>query len=175
MAVYLVRNPLDITVSFSNHQGISAKAIVKKFINNSEAALVKNNKSNNQFFLLLQSWSQHVNSWMDQKYFPVNVVRYEDLKTNPFETFSKAIEAMGLFYKREAIEQAIAACRFENLKKQEEENGFSEKALPNASFFFRGKTDYGIRELPKFLIDDIFSAHAKTMEGLGYSTESIIP
>jgi hypothetical protein len=170
MALYLVRNPLDVAVSFSNHQGIPSKQIVKKFLNNPEAALIKKNKSDHQFRQPLQTWSQHVNGWLNQTYFPVHCVRYEDLLSHPVETFSKALKAMGFTWERAALDQAIAASSFENLKKQERDVGFPEKAIADSSFFFRGETERGIRELPQSLINEIYSIHSNTMERLGYST-----
>jgi len=42
------------------------------------------------------TWSSHVKSWTEQILFPVCVLRYEDTKQKPVETFEKAVRFSGV-------------------------------------------------------------------------------
>ena len=44
-------------------------------------------RENNQFvnFQFLSSWSNHYKSWIDNKHFPIKIVKYEDLEKNTLQ------------------------------------------------------------------------------------------
>jgi hypothetical protein len=168
MAIYLVRNPLDVTVSFANHQRMSTEKIVKKYLNNPAAVMGKNNRANSVCQQALTNWSAHVNSWLDQSHFPVHCVRYEDLINDPIQTFRQAMQAAGFPWDTTIIERAVAASRFEHLKKQERERGFPEKGNSEIGFFYKGEIGAGYKVLPLPLQEIIVNAHRKTMERMGY-------
>jgi hypothetical protein len=51
---------------------------------------------NNQLRQRLLTWSGHVSSWVDEPDLRVHVMRYEEMKRNPFETFRAAVRFAGL-------------------------------------------------------------------------------
>ena len=68
------------------------------------------------------------------------VLRYEDMKTDTFKEFKKAFDFLGLEFTDEKIRLAIHNADFRNLKRMEEEEGFSEKPIKMKSFFREGST-----------------------------------
>ncbi|GAB3521487.1 sulfotransferase family protein [Emticicia fontis] len=169
LAIYLVRNPLDVVLSLANHVGISIDQTIDKFIINPSGAFSRlRNSYQNQFYQPLGTWSMHVESWLKIPSFPVHFMRYEDMKAKPFETFKSAVNAIGLQADDKQIEQAIEATEFEKLQKQEQEKDFKEKSKPATTFFFKGKVDRWKEELTLQQIEKIRNANEPMMRHFGY-------
>lgn len=166
--IYIVRNPLDVTLSFSNHKAVSYEKIVKHFINNEKGFLSKKNNSSHEIYQFMGSWKQHVKGWIDQKQIPVHIVKYEDMKDKPHKTFSLALKALGIPYDAKKIEKAVSASSFEHLKQQEIKFGFMEKPSSNKSFFNKGEIGQGLKEIPHHLVNDIIKQNKKMMANLDY-------
>ena len=66
------------------------------------------------------------------------------------------------------IEAAVEASRFDNLRKQEDESGFQEKAPKVKNFFRRGTVGGWREELTKEQIDRVIEINCSGMERLGY-------
>ncbi|WP_369765909.1 sulfotransferase domain-containing protein [Flavobacterium sp. WC2429] len=171
VALYLVRNPLDVVLSLANHTGLNVEDTINKYMNCEEGAFVKKGKTAQQYYQLMGTWAMHASSWMNQKDIPVHVIRYEDMKVKPFETFKIAVVQMQLDYSDEAILSAIEACDFKKLKQQEENKGFKEKALPSSAFFFKGETGRWKQELTKGQIIKIMTVNESMMKRFGYWEE----
>lgn len=168
-AIYLVRNPLDVALSLSNHIGKSTEKAIDKYIVNPTGGFVSlKNSANNQFHQPLGTWSMHVESWLNKPSFPVHFMRYEDMKAKPFETFKAAIQAIGLNYSDEQIKFAINETEFEKLQKKEQEKGFKEKQIPASSFFFKGQVGRWKEELSDEQIEKIREINKPMMQKFGY-------
>ncbi|PLK43453.1 sulfotransferase domain-containing protein [Emticicia sp. TH156] len=169
MAIYLIRNPLDIAVSLANHLDDSIDNAIEKFLTNQKSSFgTTKNLGIKQFYQPLGTWSGHVESWLKHPSFPVHFIRYEDLKIRPFETFKAAVTAIGLQVTDEKIQEAIELTKFEKLKKQEEQSGFKEKQVPDKSFFFKGESGRWKEELSTKQIEKIREANQPMMEHFGY-------
>jgi hypothetical protein len=171
VAIYLIRNPLDVALSFANHNGQEVQETIDKFICSTQGAMVKRFKAANQSKQLMGTWAMHVESWISQIDIPVCVIRYEDMEANPEGTFTRAVKAMGLDYTESEIQQAIELSRFERLKTQEKEKGFKEKAIKASSFFHQGKTGRWKEELNISQIQKITRINEKMMRKFGYFEE----
>jgi hypothetical protein len=136
--VYFIRNPLDIAVSFAHHLNISIDKTISLMDNPNYAFCPYNDRLHNQLRQKLRTWSGHVKSWVDNSGLPLIVIRYEDMKVKPIETFAKVITFMGLDKNMHEIEKALELSSFDRLKKQEEKNGFLEKNTSSPSFFRKG-------------------------------------
>ncbi|HEX3008064.1 MAG TPA: sulfotransferase domain-containing protein, partial [Bacteroidales bacterium] len=91
-ALYFVRNPLDVAVSFAHHANMSFDNIVSAMNNNDYAFCSKDSKLHMQLRQKLLTWSNHYVSWTSQGNFPVLVVRYEDMINDCFATFASAVQ-----------------------------------------------------------------------------------
>lgn len=168
IVLYIVRNPIDVTPSFANHSSNDSETTINKQINNSNGGLVKNANWGNQFPQPMGNWSMHVESWLGQSVAPVHLVRYEDMKNHPFETFKEIVDKMGLIHTDDDIKIAIERTSFDKIKALELERGFREKANPDSSFFFHGKIGRGAEVLTPDQISRIRKVHAKVMKQLKY-------
>jgi hypothetical protein len=169
IAIYFVRNPLDVALSLANHIGKSVEKAIEKFIVNSSGGFATlQNFANTQFHQPLGTWSMHVESWLTKPKFPVHFMRYEDMKAKPFETFKAAIQAIGLNYNDEQIKFAIEETKFEKLQKKEQEKGFKEKQIPASNFFFKGQVGRWKEELSSEQIEKIRQANEPMMRHFGY-------
>ncbi|MEL1239869.1 sulfotransferase domain-containing protein [Flavobacterium flavipallidum] len=173
IAIYLVRNPLDVVLSLANHTGLTIDETIDKYLNSEEGAFVKKWKIGQQYYQLLGTWAMHASSWMQQKEIPVHIIRYEDMKSNPFQTFKLAVDKMQLNYSDDAIINAIEATDFKKLKNQEENKGFKEKQLASSAFFFKGETGRWKKELTNEQIQKIMTVNESMMKRLGYWEETI--
>jgi hypothetical protein len=167
-ALYFVRNPLDVAVSFAHHSNLSFEAIVAAMNNEEYAFCSKSSRLHMQLRQKLLTWSHHYLSWTRQADFPVMVMKYEDMKLNTFESFSAAIKFCGFNYSEAEITEAIRKSSFSELQKQEKERGFREKSPDSQTFFRKGKIGTWQEELPQNLVDMIKKDHEKEMLQLGY-------
>jgi Sulfotransferase domain len=164
-AIYFVRNPLDVAISFTNHNASTTDKTIENMANTN---FLLGSETGFQFQQPLLTWSEHFESWTTKPNFPVHVLRYEDMLTDTFNVFKNVIQKIGLDYTDEAIQKAIDATSFEKLKKQEEENGFNEKNPNSLKFFNNGKSGTWRGVLTDEQINKIKSNHGETMKKLGY-------
>lgn len=166
-ALYIVRNPLDVCISFANHSKCSIDESIAK-MNNSNCALCKTEIGQaNQVRQRLRSWSGHVRSWQNAD-LPVKIVRYEDMKSKPFETFFEIATFLELPNDKELIEKSLELTRFERLQKKEREFGFREKPVGVQSFFRKGIVGDWKNTLSTQQVDTIVKDHSEVMSNLGY-------
>lgn len=171
-ALYFIRNPLDVAVSFAHHSGWDYNTSITRMAEESMAFCGKPKRLDNQLRQKLLSWSGHVASWVDGPPFPICVMRYEDMKSSPLETFAKAVRFMGIPRTVEQIEKALAFSSFEVVREQEEMDGFKEKSHASVRFFRKGQVGSWREELNEGQAERIVADHADIMRRFGYLDES---
>jgi len=169
--VYFVRNPLDVAVSFSNHLSKSLESTVKIMADNDYAFGSTSNRLHLQLRQRLLTWSNHAKSWVDESSLPVIVLRYEDMKTDTFSTFSKVLKFIGIEATDEEIIKAIGYSDIKEMQKQEAEKGFKEKPANATSFFRKGEAGSWRSELSEDLVKKICADHREMMIRFGYLDE----
>lgn len=169
--IYVIRNPLDVAVSFAHASGCDYDTAIARMSDVSYALNYNLDLLLPQVRQKLLSWSGHVRSWLDLSPLPVCILRYEDMKNRPLETFGRAIQFAGLSFSGEQIARAIAHSSFENLQNQENEAGFKEKAATKSRFFREGKIGTWCRELNSEQTLRVISDHREIMQRFGYLDE----
>lgn len=170
-ALYLLRNPLDVCVSFANHNSITPSQMVP-LMNREQYSLARSfNGLNNQVRQWLKSWKGHALSWIDQKDIPVKVIRYEDMKQKPYETFMEAVNFLELPYEPARLKKAIDYAQFEKLQKQEEEKSFREKPSQCGAFFRKGKVGSWREVLSVDEVNFLINYNRDFMQRFGYLDE----
>tara|TARA_B100000963_G_scaffold338503_1_gene335419 strand:+ start:752 stop:1594 length:843 start_codon:yes stop_codon:yes gene_type:complete len=172
-AIYIVRDPRDIAVSFSYHLGITLSEMVDLMINEehliSEKDFVLEKKEAGSTFL--SSWSNHYNSWKNYNLSKILIIKYEDLIKKTFEKFYEIISYLNKMEKIEIneknISNSIELTKFENLQNLEKKYGFEEKTL-SKTFFREGKIGSWKQELNKDLSKKIEKYFEKEMRELNY-------
>lgn len=162
--VYVVRNPLDMLVSFARHYGLTHEEATKA-ISRSEHSNAPEDNTVTQF---LGSWSEHVQSWTVPAPYPVYVMRYEDMLEAPEICFSKLLEHIGLSVEEKRLKKAIRFSSFDELSKQEQKSGFVESSPKNDRFFARGKSGQWETELDSKIVERVRRDHRKIMKKYGY-------
>lgn len=170
-ALYFIRNPLDVAVSFAHHSGINYDISISRMADAAFAFCRQPDRLHIQLRQKLLSWSGHVLSWVDRTPFPVCVLRYEDMKSRSLETFEKAVHFAGLAHTREQIQKALEFSSFDVVQQLEEAEGFREKSPSTSRFFRKGKVGSWREELSVKQAHQIVHDHEEVMHRFGYLNE----
>lgn len=167
--IYLVRNPLDVCVSLARHMGWDDCDKSIAILGDPNYAFANpTDRQEDQLRQILLSWNRHVTSWHDARGQRVHVVRYEDLKRAPEETLAAALLFAGFEAAPARIEKAVRFSRFEELQRQEREQGYASRVTAARAFFRRGRAGAWRDELTPAQVARVIADHAPVMRGLGY-------
>lgn len=167
-ALYFLRNPLDVCVSFAHYSACDVEPIIHAMANPVYALAGRSDGLPDQLRQRLLSWSQHVLSWVDEAPFPVLVVRYEDMHRQPLETFTQAAAFAGLPHDPQHIARALRQSAFTELQQQERAHGFHEKAPRAAAFFRQGTIGSWRTHLTPAQAARLIADHGAVMRRFGY-------
>ena len=173
-AIYIIRDPRKVITSLAHHYQISKEEALN-FMLDEKRGIVS--KVNNRYlgFQALFSWILNQKSWIDNKSFPVLLVRYEDLELETYNTFIKILEFINNLTKNSEpinkgkVKKCIENCSFNKMKKEEKEKGFFEAIKKKDTdekikFFNLGKdNDYKklLDEKLLFQMNEIFKNEIK--------------
>jgi hypothetical protein len=165
-AIYVVRNPLDIVDSLSDHAGLTLDGTIE-LLNDRNHTLDRDEIMAAQY---VGTWSGHVASWTQQNDFPVHVMRYEDLHRDPFRHLGRIVELMAGEVDEPRLERAIASASFRSLQGLEERSRFPEtSALARSGRFFRrGRKQFWPNVLSRRQAAAVLDHHGDVMKKLGY-------
>lgn len=165
-AIYVVRNPLDVALSYAVHFGVSHdEAVVAMGRTRNESIANQPNFA----YELHGTWSEHVASWTARPHAALHVVRYEDMIARPMEAFGGIASFLRLNPSEERLEKAIRYSSFDVLKDQEQSHGFRERSLKSEVFFRSGEAGQGVRLLRPDLAARLHTQHAEQMGRFGYA------
>jgi hypothetical protein len=163
-AIYIIRNPLDVVISYAHHLGQTIDLTIKLMnLKNAETAV--NDKQVNELY---GSWSQHVLSWTRKPHRAIYVMRYEDMLAQPKKTFGALARHLLFKPSDEQLADAIDRSSFERLREQEEKEGFRERPEVAERFFREGRTGQWKEVLTSQQIQRIVDAHGEQMQRFGY-------
>lgn len=173
-AIYLIRNPLDVALSFAAHNGQPVEQTITQMANEQFVLGYHRCTLAEQFRQRLGSWSQHVCSWVDTAVaFPRLVVRYEDLCADPMGAFRRIVGFLAgaaLSPAQEAqVDRAISFSNFAQLQAQEAAHGFRERSAPATHFFRQGQPGAWQQQLTASQVHCIRAAHGAVMARFGYA------
>ena len=134
-AIYILRNPLDVVISYSHHFGVATDEAIAQMAHR-ETGTPTTPTNVRQVY---GSWSSNVESWTGNPNPGIHVVRYEDLTAKPMQAVTAMARFLGLDPPRRRIQRTINNSSFKVLKSQEEKHGFVERSA-HARFFRAGKT-----------------------------------
>ncbi len=168
-ALYVVRDPRDVVISFAFHNGTSIDRAIT-LMNDSNGTISRNSKRcTPQVPQLMHDWSRHVEGWIDQRDVPVHVIRYEDLHASPIDTLQEAANFLGLTIPQERVAHAVRCTQFSSLQRKEQDSGFRERIKVSTAPFFRsGRTGSWREELSIAQQQRITEAHHRVMTRFNY-------
>ena len=162
-AIYIVRDPRAVFLSFAQFFNFSLRTAADAMANNEFAIGGMGRYAST----LLASWSTHVASWTSETAYPVHIVKYEDLIEDSAKELSEVLEFMGIKINKATIDRAVKAADISKLKTEEEKGGFRENITEKHGNFFNGGTSWKEELGPKW-IARIEKDHGKVMKALGY-------
>ena len=133
-AVYIVRDPRDVAVSYARHCDIDINASIKALLDERNCTFDIGRAD------FLSSWGNHILSWQ-KKEFPVLVLRYEDLLSAPYLQIPRLLAFLNIKTNL-PVASLVELTSFKNLQRLEGEGGFAE-SVRQKSFFWRGKNGVG--------------------------------
>ncbi|MSP82255.1 MAG: sulfotransferase domain-containing protein [Alphaproteobacteria bacterium] len=163
-AVYVVRNPLDVVLSYSHHLAKPIDVVI-------EHMATKNVHTGNSRDWVAEaqgSWTDNVESWTAKKQKGIHVLRYEDMTAEPVKSFKGVARFLGLDPPRARLEKAICMSSFKVLQDQERRHGFVEKHPEAPTFFRAGKVGQWREVLTPEQVARIITDHHVQMERFGY-------
>ena len=163
-AIYIIRNPLDVTLSFADHYALSIDEAIKTMA----TPELHTENSNKYCYEIYGSWSEHVQSWTLNSHPGLHVIRYEDMLDAPVKTFGGVLRFLGLNVSRDRLDKAIKLSSFRVLQEQEKRQGFVEKTEVAERFFREGKAGQWKRQMTSEQIDAVVAAHREQMARFGY-------
>lgn len=166
-AIYIMRNPLDMLLSYARHFAMTVEEAVEAICNPHNATAA----DHTTVYQFLGTWSDHVKTWTEGSSFPVLALRYEDMLEQPMESFGKALKFIGLTPELDRLEKAINFSSFEELSRQESTSGFGEKSPLAEKFFAIGKSGQWKTDLSDAQIQRVRRNHRKIMKKYGYYSE----
>lgn len=166
-AVYIIRNPLDMVLSYARHYAMTIEQAAEA-VCHPDNAIGADANNTVQF---LGSWTDHVSGWTSFAPYPVLVLRYEDMLTEPDTAFAKVVKHMGMDVDAERLERAIKHSSFDQLKQQEQASGFVERAPKDTAFFAKGQAGQWRDQLDPALVKKIRQANKRLMKQYGYWNE----
>ena len=162
MFIYLIRDPREVAVSYASHSGISIEEQIEMFIGE--------DKINRVGYETKVNWMLSYKSWKSFKSVPSIFIKYEDLINDPINFFSSIVYLLSRYtdidYDLDKIKKVLQIIEFNNLKKLEEKNGFTESM--SGPFFRSGKINTWKDILNKNQIIKIENKFGEVMKELGY-------
>lgn len=166
-AIYVVRNPFDVAISFSHHYQVTLDRAVES-LNETNYFLPTQGGQVQQY---LGSWSRHVLSWTQAPGMTRHVMRYEDMKATPLKAFGELVRFLGLPKEMDRLKRAIRFSDFDELKKQESSTRFIESRPDGKAPFFReGRAGQWRDVLSPLQVERLIEANRSVLQQLGYLT-----
>lgn len=134
-AIYIIRNPFDLTPSFARHQNCDIDLAIERM--SFKDIFVSSDKGIHE---ILGRWDDHVTSWTNAPGLPMHIIRYEDMLEDIEKVIIQLLEKfLRIQVDRKKLASAIEATSFDAMKVQEETLGFSEKPTGMERFFAKGR------------------------------------
>ena len=163
-AIYIVRDPRDVAISFAHHYrqplGLAVAALCTSSAFNFKPQQIGRTE-------LLTSWGEHVAGWTASKRFPLLVLRFEDLLTNAEAGVRRIAEFLGRELSDAQVGDVVAATSFERLQRDEAERGFTE-AVRAGSFFRVGSARQWCDVRDQSVFRPLLERFARPMRRYGY-------
>lgn len=163
-AIYIVRNPLDVVVSYSKFRNLTIDETIRMV--NARGRILPRPKEHS--YTPCGSWAENVRSWTSRRHDRLLVLRYEDMIDDPRTAFGAVARLLRIDATHEQVEDAIERASFERLKAQERQDGFRERPRQTEQFFREGAAGQWRRELTPAQVQEVVLPNKSLMVDLGY-------
>lgn len=170
--VCIVRNPLDIVVSYAHHMQTSIDRTIEFMAERQAMLSPPRFDGGTQLPIPISDWSGNISSWLNQDELPMKLVRYEHLHADPEAVFSDVVSFAGLPMDRERLVKAVGNSRFQRLREQEDRVGFQGRQPTAPNFFRKGLIGDWRNVLSRKQVQCLVERHGPVMAELGYLDEA---
>ncbi len=165
--IYIVRNPLDVTLSFAHHYQRTLDGAVEALCKS--RFFLGGQEKSDQIIQYLGSWSEHVRSWTTARGMMRHVMRYEDMQRRPLRSFAGLLRFLRQPDEPQRLRKALEFSSFKEMKGQESATRFKETPREVEGGFFRaGRVGEWRERLSQSQIDRLVEAHQEVMREYGY-------
>ena len=166
-AVYMVRDPRDVSLSLAHHLGVDVDEAIKVMAVHGFATP----NTRDGPFEVWGSWSDHVQSWTATANPALLVVRYEDLAADPVGKFGEIAAHLGIAAPGAAIAEATELSTFDKLAAAERVHPFRETSERADRFFREGRAGAWRERLTPDQARRIVAEHRVVMQRWGYELD----
>jgi hypothetical protein len=163
-AVYMVRNPLDVVVSYAAFRKWSVDEAINRVIEPGRILP----RAPGGSYMISGSWAENVASWRTSGSEPVLTLRYEDCVADPAGCFGRLASFLRIPVSPADVGRAVAATSFDALAKAERESGFDERPVETDQFFRSGKIGAWKDKLTDAQVARVVDACGVEMQRFGY-------
>jgi len=168
-AIYIVRNPLDVVISFAHHFGVDLDVAIDKMSRRG----LETDITQHAVYEVYGSWSENVISWTRKPHRAIYVMRYEDMLERPLEIFRGLCHHLLLWPSDTQLARAIELSSFEEAKAQETQKGYRERPNQSKAFFRTGRAGQWRQQLSHEQICRIVTEHREQMARFGYVPDGL--
>jgi hypothetical protein len=168
-AIYVVRNPLDLVFSLSNHIGLPLDDAITVLCQ----PAFYSPTGTEEVYEPWGSWSENVNSWTIRRMPSIYIIRYEDMLSFPLRVFTGVMNHLRQKPTDAQIREAVELSSFKRLTEIEKGSNFRERSRSAERFFRVGKADQWQGVLTEEQIGRIVGTHYEMMARAGYLTPEL--
>ena len=178
-AIHIVRDPRNVLTSIQNHFELSKDDALKFML--SEKKYIHDYHVKNDFsdFQFISSWEKNYKSWINQKIFPIKLIKYEDLTLKTLDILIEIIDFIQKTIQEKKVidnlkvQNCVKSSNFENLKNIEKNDGFLESVLSKNDtkkipFFHLGPKNDWKKIFDKEYKERLNSIFEKSLKELNY-------
>ena len=177
--IYIVRDPRNVIDSMSRHFQIDHDKALSVMQDENNFTYDFKKTDDYSDFQFISSWEKNYQSWKNNRLIPIKFLKYEDLLKETFFVFKEIIEFIDKLinnkkgFNREKAKNAVKSTSFENLKKIEENKGFSESIIARKDkkiipFFHLGPKNNWQKNFDNKFIEKINNIFQKNLDELNY-------
>tara|TARA_A100001037_G_scaffold273680_1_gene270802 strand:+ start:2105 stop:2956 length:852 start_codon:yes stop_codon:yes gene_type:complete len=177
--IYIVRDPRNVIDSMSRHFQIDHDKALSVMQDENNFTYDFKKTDDYSDFQFISSWEKNYQSWKNNRLIPIKFLKYEDLLKETFFVFKEIIEFIDKLinnkkgFNREKAKNAVKSTSFENLKKIEENKGFSESIIARKDkkiipFFHLGPKNDWQKNFDNKFIEKINNIFQKNLDELNY-------
>jgi hypothetical protein len=132
-AIYILRNPLDVVLSYARHLAVDVDTAVGWMLDANAT-----HGSDSGIVEIIGRWDAHIRSWTTAPGLTLHVMRYEDMISDPAQAYRRLFGFLKMPVDDARMARTLEATSFAALSRQEQELGFRERPAQMARFFVRG-------------------------------------
>ena len=131
-AIYIIRDPRNLVTSLKNHYELDYDQALNFMLNDKKFIFDYREKNDYSDFQFISSWEKNFTSWINQKSFPVKIIKYEDLLDKTYFVSEDLIKFINNVtnnnqnINKKKLQNSINSSSFDKLKDYENMYGFSE-------------------------------------------------